>query len=111
MWYKKTEGRGVSTFRAIVRPTVRPPSDLPCRACFGISIIGLVLYVGVYFFLFGAAFYGKYRDRIETVGVVVIAILLVGGTIYKALFPLGYDKKREIWTGKFRKTEKQEKGE
>jgi len=83
-----------------------------------IGIVGLVIYVGFYFLLFGAAFFMEYKDKIppivfpkseyDWVPGAIFGILLLSAAVYKALFPLGYDKKRQIWTGKLKKTENEE---
>lgn len=78
-----------------------------------IGIVGLVLYVGFYVLLFGAAFFVEYKDKIpkivfpkseyDWIPGAIFGILLLFAAVYKALFPFGYDKKRQIWTGKLKK--------
>jgi hypothetical protein len=48
------------------------------------------------------SFETKYDWIAEYLFGILIGFGLLVGAIYKALFPFGYDKKRQIWTGKLK---------
>ena len=80
-----------------------------------LGVVGFVLYVGFYFvlFLFGIFFEFKSKTfsffsfftigpAYEWIPLTIFGVIILGATLYKALFPFGYDKNRQIWTGKIK---------
>lgn len=88
----------------------------PGRALLGIilllGLVGLVLYVGFYFVLFLLAIFFEYKSKVSPIFTrkseydwipgAIFGVILLGAAVYKALYPLGYDKNRQIWTGKMK---------
>jgi len=77
-----------------------------------VGAVCLVAYVGFYAVIFIIALWQNYSPllRLKSVrpeydwilGVIIGAIFIIA-TLYKALYPLGYDKNRQLWTGKLKK--------
>ena len=88
----------------------------PGRVLLGIilllGLVGLVLYVGFYFVLFLFAIFFGYKSKFSPIFTMeseydwiqgaIFGVILIGAVVYKALYPLGYDKNRQIWTGKLK---------
>ena len=103
----------------------------PGRALLAIILLIIVacfvLYIGFYFILFLLTFFFEYKSKLPSIFTTnseydwipgaIIGVALLGGSIYATLFPFGYDKNRQIWTGKKKiiksnefKTEESENG-
>jgi len=77
-----------------------------------LGLIGFILYVGFYFVLFLLAIFFEYKSKLPPIFTIksdydwvpgaIFGVVLLGAAIYKALYPLGYDKNRQIWTGKMK---------
>ena len=88
----------------------------PGRVLLGIilllGLIGFVLYVGFYFVLFLLAIFFEYKSKFSPIFTMkseydwipgaIFGVIILGAAVYKALYPLGYDKNRQIWTGKMK---------
>jgi len=91
-----------------------------------IGAIGLVGYVGFYVVLFFVAGlqssshtlpsqYTSVEPEWDLSGIlgliigVMVIVAVVGATVYRALYPLGRDKRRQLWTGKLKPDETKER--
>lgn len=93
---------------------VSQPGRVLLGIMLSIGIIALVIYVGYYCALFVFAIYLKIQEHIPSksdydwIPGVIIGVGFLGAAIYKALYPLGYDKNRQIWTGRLKSSNSNE---
>ena len=77
-----------------------------------LGLVGLVLYLGFYFVLFLLAIFFEYKSKFPPIFTIkseydwipgaIFGAIILGAAVYKALYPLGYDKDRRIWSGKMK---------
>jgi hypothetical protein len=83
-----------------------------------IGALGLIGYVGFYVvvFIFAGLQSANHTSPSQYASVVsewdwsgiLVGVLFVSATVYRALYPLGRDKRRQLWTGKLKTDEKKE---
>ncbi len=77
-----------------------------------LGLVGFVLYGGFYFVLFLLAIFSEYKSKFPPIFTIkseydwipaaILGAIILGAAVYAALYPLGYDKNRQIWTGKMK---------
>lgn len=77
-----------------------------------VGFVCFVLYVGFYLILFLLAIFFEFKSKFPPIFTIkseydwipgaIFGAIILGATVYKSLYPLGYDKNRQIWTGKMK---------